>query len=290
MSNEETNLDDLSLETPDSGTPDLETPEAPQTTESVKPHPAHEKLLAELPEAWHQKVLPHLQEQDKYYQQQLEKFSPYKDFIDGGVDADYINQSIQLAQAIAEDPITIHENLTRALMAQGLLQEDAEEAASEIIEDEDLFEESDISPKLKKELAARDQKLEELERHIADQDFARQTAQEYEVLEAELSGLKDVYEVTPQQEQAIIELMESSLERGQDITVIDAAKKLVGITGVGFKKIGGSAPNGNDAPIVVGSTGGVPFEAVSVPKDFKDKKTMLAQMFEQQLKAGPNSL
>jgi hypothetical protein len=286
MSNEETNLDDLGLETPEVETTDLE---APSVTEPVKPHPAHEKLLAELPEAWHQKVLPHLQEQDKYYQQQLEKFSPYKDFIDDGVGADYINQSIQLAQAIAEDPVAIHENLTRALMAQGLLKEDAQEAASEILEDEDFFEESELSPKLQRELAARDEKLEELEDYISRQDFDRQTAVEYNIIEGELAGLSDVYEISDQQEQAIIELMESALNRGQDISVLDAAKKLVSITGVGFKKVGAATAAGLDAPIVVGSTGGVPFESVSIPKDFKDKKIMLAQMFEQQLKPGQNS-
>jgi hypothetical protein len=277
MSNEEATLDDLTLETPDLETPDLETP---AIAEPVKPHPAHEKLLAELPEAWHQKVLPHLQEQDKYYQQQLEKFSPYKDFVDNNVDADYINQSIQLAQAISDDPISIHENLTRALMAQGLLEGDAIEAASEIIEEEsDFFEESDISPKLQKELAARDAKLEELQNSIDRQELERETAQEYQILEGQLKGLKDVYEVNAQQEQAIIELMESSLERGQDISVLDAAKKLVGITGVGFKRIGNSSEAVDGAPIVVGSTGGVPFESVSIPKDFRDKKAMLAQMF-----------
>jgi hypothetical protein len=288
MSNEETNLDDLSLETPEIESPDLETPQA-SAEEPFKAHPAHEKLLAELPEAWHQKVLPHLQEQDKYYQQQMEKFSPYKDFVDNNIDADYISQSIQLAQAISEDPVTIHENLTRALMAQGLLEEDAEEAAAEILEEGDFFEESELSPKLQRELAARDAKLEELEAHLSEQDFERQTAEEYSIIEGELAGLKDVYQVTQQQEQAIIELMESAINRGQDISVLDAAKKLVSITGVGFKKVGAAEATGLDAPIVVGSTGGVPFESVSIPKDFKDKKAMLAQMFEQQLKPGPNS-
>jgi hypothetical protein len=72
--------------------------------------------------------------------------------------------------------------------------------------------------------------------------------------------------------------------------VLDAAKKLVSITGVGFKKVGVENATGLEAPIVVGSTGGVPFDSVTIPKDFKDKKVMLAQMFEQQLKPGPNSL
>ena len=289
MSNEETTLDDLSLETPEVESPDLETPEAP-ADEPYKAHPAHEKLLAELPEAWHQKVLPHLQEQDKYYQQQMEKFSPYKDLLDNNVDVDYINQSIQLAKAISEDPITIHENLTRALMAQGLLEEDAEEAAAEIMEDDDFYEESELSPKLQKELAARDAKLEELQAHISEQDFERQTAQEYEIIEAELQGLRDVYQVTDQQEQAIVELMESAIARGQDMSVIDAAKKLVSITGVGFKKVGAAEATGLDAPIVVGSSGGVPFESVTVPKDEKAKKAMLAEMFERELKARQNGI
>jgi hypothetical protein len=289
MSNEETTLDDLSLESPQIESADLETPEAP-ANESFKAHPAHEKLLAELPEAWHQKVLPHLQEQDKYYQQQMEKFSPYKDFIENNIDADYINQSIQLAKAISEDPVAIHENLTRALMAQGLLEEDAEEAAAEIMEEDDFYEESELSPKLKKELAARDAKLEELQAHLEEQDFERQTAEEYQIIEAELKGLRDVYEVTDQQEQAIVELMESAIARGQDISVIDAAKKLVSITGVGFKKLGAAQATGLDAPVVVGAGSGVPFEAVNIPKDFKDKRNMLAQMFEQQMKSGPNSL
>lgn len=289
MSNEETTLDDLSLETPEIETPDLESPEAP-ANEPYKAHPAHEKLLAELPEAWHQKVLPHLQEQDKYYQQQMEKFSPYKDFLENNVDPDYINQSIQLAKAISEDPVTIHENLTRALMAQGLLEEDAEEAAAEIMEDEDFYEESELSPKLKKELAARDAKLEELQNQLSEQDFERQTAQEYEIIEAELKGLRDVYTVTDQQEQAIIELMESAIARGQDISVIDAAKKLVSITGVGFKKLGVADVTGLDAPIVVGSSGGVPFESVTIPKDEKAKKAMLSEMFERELKARQNGI
>ena len=289
MSNEEATLDDLSLETPEIESADLETSEAP-AGESFKAHPAHEKLLAELPEAWHQKVLPHLQEQDKYYQQQMEKFSPYKDFIENNIDADYINQSIQLAKAISEDPVTIHENLTRALMAQGLIQEQAEEAAAEIMEEDDFYEESELSPKLKKELAARDAKLEELQAQLSEQDFERQTAQEYEIIEAELSGLRDVYQVTDQQEQAIIELMESAIARGQDISVIDAAKKLVSITGVGFKKLGVADATGLDAPIVVGSSGGVPFESVTIPKDEKAKRAMLSQMFERELKARQNGI
>jgi hypothetical protein len=61
-------MSDETQVTPDqtTETPVVETP----AVEEPKVHPAHEKLLAELPEAWHSKVTPYLQEQDKNFQQQ----------------------------------------------------------------------------------------------------------------------------------------------------------------------------------------------------------------------------
>jgi hypothetical protein len=59
---------------------------------------------------------------------------------------------------------------------------------------------------------------------------------------------------------------------------------------VGFKKLGAADATGLDAPIVVGSSGGVPFEAVTVPKDEKAKRAMLAEMFERELKARQNGI
>lgn len=251
--------------------------------DNFKPHPAHEKLLAELPAAWHDKVIPFLQEQDRAYQQQLEKFTPYKEYIDNDVDPAYIQQSIQLAQAIAEDPLAIHKNLTEALMAQGLIEAEASKQAIDFMSDTaENFSDEELPESFKKELAARDEKLNNLEEYINKQELDRETAQELSVIEAELTGLRDVYEVSPRQETAIVELMESALIRGENLSVIDAARKLVELTGQGFVKIGNtdlSAP----APVVLGSGGNsVPFENVSVPKDDKGKRAMMAQLFAQQ--------
>ena len=272
----------------DAGLAGLETPseEAGQVESNepeLKSHPAYDKLLAEIPTAWHEKVIPHLQEQDRSFQQQLEKYTPYKEYVDNGVDPAYIEQSIQIAQAIAEDPVGIHQNLTRALMQQGLLQEDAEEAAEDMMgEFADNLSEDQLPESFRRELAERDDKLNSLEEYIQNQEFERETAYEYEAIEAEFAGIRDVYEVSEAQEQAIVELMESALVRGQDMSVVQAAKKLVELTGTGFKRVGPVDLSG-EAPIVVGKGGnGVPFESINVPKDDRGKKDMLAEMFKQQ--------
>jgi hypothetical protein len=276
----EDNLDGLEA-TETLEAPATEAPEAVET-ESVKAHPAHEKLLSELPEAWHSKVTPHLQEWDRNVQNQLEKYTPYKQFVEEGVDPNFIVQSMQLARAIADDPVTVHGNLTNALMDQGLLKAEAQRAASEIMEETgEMFEDADLPDNIKRELSRRDAELDSIKEQLSAQDFEKATEVELQAIQNEFSQLEDSYQVSPQQERAILELMDSAVARGEDLTVFQAAKKLVEITGVGFKKKG--APDLSvGAPTVIGGSGGnsVPFEDVNIPKDDKAKREMLAQMFK----------
>jgi hypothetical protein len=149
--------------------------------------------------------------------------------------------------------------------------------------------ESDLPDGVKKQLDAQNQQLKEMQEFMQSQQLERETEVEYARIENEFAGLRDVYSVTPQQETAIIELMEAGLARGEDLSVIDAAKKLVAITGVGFQRLGANQQSAN-APVVLGAGSGVPFESVQIPKDEKGKKEMLAKLFEQNQKQSPNSL
>lgn len=283
----EENLD--GLETPET-TEALDTPETQAETatqepaETSKSHPAHDKLLSELPEAWHAKVTPHLQEFDRNVQQQLEKFSGFKQFVDDGVDPAFIVQSMQLAKAIASDPVTVHQNLTSALMQQGLIREEAEKAAGEIIdENSDSYESDDeLSPAMKRELERRDADMDQIKEQLSNQEFEKATQVELDTLNKEFGELTSSYTVTKAQETAILELMDSAIARGEDLSVFQAAKKLVEITGVGFKKVGDLSAPAAGAPTVLGGSGGngVPFESVDIPSDSKQKKEMLAQMFK----------
>lgn len=270
-------------------TPDqtAETVAAP-AVEEPKVHPAWDKMLAELPEVLHGKIAPYLIENDKNVQAQLEKFSPYKDYVENGVTADYLGGALNLAQHIESDPIEVYKSLQEYLKGEGLLSEEAKQAAQDIMaeqsgeEFDDLFGDN-VPAALRKELEELRAKTNEIEAYKNDQEFQKATAEAEAELESGMNELKQAYpNLTPAHESAIYNLMNAALNAGNELSVADAAKQLQEMIG-GF---GGAAPSGEPAPMVVGSAGGAGIVApnVSVPKDDKGKKEMLAAMFEERRK------
>jgi hypothetical protein len=265
---------------------EVEAPEAPSAPEApeAKIHPAYEKVLAELPEAWHEKIVPHLQEQDKYFQQQLEKYTPFKEFMDVDISPDVIRDSLRLAEVAVSDPVYLYRTLADQLRSQGLLDE------AEFVEQEaDKIEESDdddyeLSPALQKEFAARDAKLQEQEEYIENVKFEAEVNYEYAELENQIADLNSRYDVTDAQMDKILKVLEIQLATDDNATVFTAARELAEIAGIRYPAKGVNPKE--DAPTVMGGGGGVPSQAFELPKDMKGKKAMLAQMFEQQLKGG----
>lgn len=270
-----------------------ETPQvdAVETTSADEPkiHPAYEKLLSELPEAWHAKITPHLQEQDKYFQQQLEKYTAFKDLVDEGISSDDIKGGLSLARAIDSDPVAVYNNLQKYLKDQGLLAEEAKQAAKDAMEDatgeniEDIFDESEIPAALKKELDALRAKTEEVENWKSEQELAKDTEAEIARLDAEMAELRKQHTISDAHETAIWDLMNAALNAGRPITLADAAKQLSDMIG-GFPS---ASAAGEPAPTVVGSSGGAGIVApdVSIPKDDKGKAEMLRRMFEERQRA-----
>lgn len=277
---------DLPVEEPE--TQDAATPEAPEAPEAAEPaqeeakvHPAYEKLLAELPEAWHNKVIPHLQEQDKFFQQQIEKFTPLKEFAD--YDPNMIRDSIKLADVALNDPVALYRNLAEHLRSQGLIEEAAaaDEAADEAEESGDY----ELDPAIKKEFERRDAQLKEQEELIKNIEYQKQVEEESRILETQIGEMTSKYDIKPETLDRILKLMEVQLQRGEDATVYTAARELAEITGIKYS-LKNDLPKA-DAPFIVGSGGGagVPSDAVNVPADAKGKKAMLEQMFQAQLKS-----
>lgn len=260
-----------------------EAPSAPEAPEA-KVHPAYEKVLAELPEAWHEKIVPHLQEQDKYFQQQLEKYTPFKEFMDVDISPDVIRDSLRLAEVAVSDPVYLYRTLADQLRSQGLLDE------AEFVEQEaDKIEESDdddyeLSPALRKEFEARDAKLQEQEDYIENMKFEAEVQAEYSELETQIDDLTSRYDVSDAQMDKILKVLEIQLASDDNATVFTAARELAEITGIRYPAKGVNPKE--DAPTVLGGGGGVPSQPFELPKDTKGKKAMLAQMFEQQLKSG----
>jgi hypothetical protein len=257
------------------------------TYDEPKVHPAHEKLLAELPEAWHSKVTPYLQEQDKYYQKEMEKYTPYKEFVEAGVSADLLRGGLNIASAIESNPSEVYSSLQDYLVSQGMLEHEAARTAAGIMEDEsgedfeDLFG-NDVSPALQAEIDALKQRQAEADDYIYNQELEKATAVEIENLEQEMSALRQAHNITEAHESAIYDLMDVALNAGREISVAEAAQQLQAMVGP-FAGAGSQ----QEAPMVVGSAGGAGVVApnLGIPKDDKGKKEMLARMFDQYNKA-----
>jgi|TARA_R110000803_G_scaffold7394_3_gene23830 hypothetical protein len=287
----------MAEETQNETTEPVDAPEVEATIEApadeLKPHPAHEKLLSELPEAWHQKVLPHLQEQDKYFQQKIEKYAPYDEFIEAGVSPDTLRGGINLAKAIESQPMDVYESLTTYLKQQGLISEDAKQAAKEIMEDEsgedfdEIFDGEKLSPALKRELDELKNFQKQQQEYQYNQQLEKETQTELTRLEADMTKLKGQYALTEGHEVAIYDIMNAALNAGREVTLEDAAKQLASMIPGGFQALAGNSTS-EPAPTIIGSAGGAGIQAqnLDVPKGDLQKKEMLEKMFEQYKKSG----
>ncbi len=259
----------------------------PVETES-KVHPAHEKLLAELPEAWHAKVTPHLQEQDKYFQQQIEKYTPFKDYVEQGVSPDLILGGLNLARAIESNPQEVFESLRDYLGQQGLLPEEAAQAAVDFMEsesDEDAEDIFDAVPaELRREIEELKQFRDQQEEIQYYQELEKETDRYTYELETEISDLKSRFNISEAHEIAMYDLMNAALNAGREISLAEAAQQLQSMVGP-FAPTNGQAYE--PAPTIIGSAGGAGVVApnLQIPKDDKGKKEMLTQMFEEYRKA-----
>jgi len=241
--------------------------------EEAKVHPAYDKLLQEIPEAWHSKITPHLQEQDRYFQQQLEKYTPFKGFIDQGVSPDLINGGLNLANAIEQNPLEVFNSLKEYLTEQGMLEAEAQKVAEEIVSNES---EGEIPTELRKELDELKSFKTQQEERFQAIELERATAEASAELDRDMTALKSQYSLTEAHEVAIYNLMNASLNAGKEISVADAAKQLQQMVG-NFAAVGGAS----NAPTVVGAGGGagIPAQDLSIPKTDAGKKEMLAKMF-----------
>ncbi len=262
----------------------LEIPEVDNTpAEPEKVHPAYDKLLQELPEAWHSKVTPYLQEQDKYFQQQLEKYTPFKQYAEQGIDASLIDAGLAIARQMDENPIGTFNAMKEYLTSQGMLEAEAEQAAADFVDEE--YEDDEIPAALRKEMEALRAQTEELSNFQNQQILEAETSRELESITSEMEDLKGKYNISDAHEQTIYNLMMAAENAGRSISVTDAAQQLAQMVG-GFQPVGAQATQAA-APTVISSVGGagIPTQQASLPKDDKGKREMLAQLFAEYQKA-----
>lgn len=280
-------------------TQDLSSTEAVETTTNeteVKAHPAWDKMLAELPEVLHSKVTPYLQEQDRNFQQQLEKYTPFKEFVEQGVSPDAIASGLNLAYAIENNPNDVYESLQEYLVEQGMLKKDAKEAARNMMEEEsgetfeNLFDDQEIPNALKKELEELKARQAQQDDYIYQQELEKETETELQALTSDMESIKSQYQISDAHEIAIYDIMQNALNAGREMSVKEAAGQLSQMIG-GFVPVGAQQSQAS-APTVMGSEGGAGVQAqqLEIPKSDKEKRAMLAQMFEEYQRANARGI
>lgn len=276
--------DETQVETPEAveASAPIDTPIEPE----VKAHPAHEKLLAELPEAWHAKITPHLQDFDRNVQKQLEQYAPYKEFVEAGISPDILRGGVNLAKAIETQPMDVYESLTAYLKQNGLLAADARAAAREIMEDEsgedfeDIFDDEQVPAALKREIDELKNFQKQQQDYMYQQQLEVETQKELQKLESDMDALRSKYSISEAHEVAIYDLMNAAINAGREISVEEAARQLSAMIPGGLSA-GAPRANAEPAPMVIGSAGGAGIQAqdLQVPKDDQSKRAMLEKLF-----------
>lgn len=103
-------------------------------------HPAWQEILDVLPDSLHSLVTPTLEKWDKGVQERFnqfhQKYDPYKDFVEQGVDTGLINQALGLVQQLEQNPESVIQQaidafgldyVKKELIAQQQAQEDDDE-------------------------------------------------------------------------------------------------------------------------------------------------------------------
>lgn len=122
-------------------------PQAPVATEEVTTNPAWQPYLKDIPEALHAMVTPAFKEWDRNvaakleeaatYRKTIEQYEPYKEFVEAGLDPQFIGASLAIANDLRSDPVAFLEDLKGRLVAAGRYEEAAQvqQAQTEIDSD-----------------------------------------------------------------------------------------------------------------------------------------------------------
>lgn len=155
-------------------------------------NPAWNDVLQYVPEDKRQEVVPKLQEWDQNFQQVQESLSPWKEFVDSGVDPETAQVALNVLQTIETNPEAVYEAIGKSL---GITKQEAEELVDEVVEEESQA--SGISREQFEALAKQSNAMAQI--LLAKREEEALAQQESE-LDKELSGLREKYGDFPENE------------------------------------------------------------------------------------------
>lgn len=95
-------------------------------------NPAWNDVLQYVPEDKRTEVVPKLQEWDNNYKQVQESLTPWKQFVDSGVDPETAQIALNVLQTIETNPEAVYEAIGKSL---GISKQEAEELVEEVTEE-----------------------------------------------------------------------------------------------------------------------------------------------------------
>jgi len=270
--NEETN-GDVTQGQQDVTQSDAGTSNEGATTDTTGGHPAWQEILDVLPEEFHSIVTPKLKGWDDgvqtKFQSLQQQYEPYKPFIEQDVDAEIIQQSLQLAAAIEQDPERVYKALAEAY---GYDTKGQGAADTTVTTDDD---DTDPDDPIAARLAEHERMLERMaETFMAEQDV-RAEQEGAAVLDEYMAALHEAYPAGFDDQYVL-----TAISQG-----IDGEKAVEAFQGM-IKAYGGkleipttTAPAGSTAPPVLGSGGGMPTQQTDPRKlSEADTERVVAEM------------
>jgi len=175
----------------------------PETTEqpsedTFSGHPAWKPFEEAVGPIAYRAIEPELRKMNEAFEAKIrstnESLKPWKGFIDEGVSPDELRFSRQIMQEVNNDPLAFRGKLEAYLQQQGMLPAEAAAAAEEVLDDLSDDDEDPRIKKLESELAqireAQGQTAQAQQTWLAEQQHAKQVAQEESKLASEIEALK----------------------------------------------------------------------------------------------------
>lgn len=231
---------------------------APTTSEG---HPAWQEVLQQLPEGYHGLVKPHLEKWEQNVSQQLreradqikqlqQQYSAFEPFVQRGVTPQQIQAAQVLAQQLAQNPqefwnrLGEHYGFSKSAnpqQAQGELEFD-DEGESEDTEN--------LDPRIAQQLQQMQQQQEQLQQYVQQQYQQEVQRQAESEIDNELGQLVQQYNLTPLEQQEVLQRALLMGQQNPNVTLLDAYKQWDSVKRQLFAQ-----QNQSPAPNVLGTSG-----------------------------------
>lgn len=249
---------------------DSQSPVSQDQQQSSNGHPAWQEVLQQLPEGYHGLVKPHLEKWEQNVSQQMreraeeirqlrEQYSAFEPFVQRGVTPQQLQAAQVLAQQLAQNPQEFWHRLGEHY---GFMSQQAQDDGLEFDDGDESEGTEDIPPHIAQQLQQMQMQQEQLQQYVEQQYQQEVQRQAESEIDNELGQLVQQYNLTPLEQQEVLQRALVMAQQNPDVTLLDAYKQWDAVKRQLFAQ-----QNQNPAPNVLGTSGA---HAVQPQKKFSE--------------------